>query len=99
MKLRIKGSSIRLRLGRSEVRRLASEGIVEEFTVFGPSSTERVGYAIIASPGTRGVTASFEGSRIVVEAAWHTIRTWAATDQVSIHALQTTGDTELAILI
>jgi hypothetical protein len=100
MKLRIKGNSIRLRLGQSEVRRLETEGIVEEFTDFGPSRKQHFGYALCASPTELGVSAGFADQRIVVRAPMDVIHQWATTDEVSIHGLQHTGDGgELRILI
>jgi hypothetical protein len=100
MKLRIKGNSIRLRLGRSEVRRLATEGIVEESTAFGPSTQEHFGYSICASPGVSDVSASFAGGRLVIRVPSGMIRQWAATDQVGFDAHQRTGNgDELLILI
>src|SRR4051812_3777746 len=66
MKLRIKGNSIRLRLGQAEVRRLAIDGAVEEFTMFGPSDKQLFGYALCASLGQSGVTATFADSRMTV---------------------------------
>lgn len=99
MKLRIKGNSIRLRLGRSEVRRLATEGIVEESTAFGASQKERLGYSIRASPEFHIVSTSFADRRIVVCVPRSLVQSWAATDQVGIQTTQSTGAGELQILI
>src|SRR5947209_4323066 len=100
MKLRIKGNSIRLRLGRSEVMRLASDGRVEESTVFGPSAGQRFGYALYMSAYESGVSADFRDGRMVVRASVDVIHQWVTTDQVSIHAIQRSGgDGELRILI
>ena len=100
MKLRLKGNSIRLRLGQSEVRRLASGGIVEESTVFGPSRQECFTYAISASPDVSGVSASLADRRLVIRAPSSMVHQWATTDQVGIQSLQRTGnDDGLLILI
>jgi hypothetical protein len=100
MKLRIKGNSIRLRLGQSEVRRLATDGTVEEITSFGPSKEQRLSYAICVSPEAHDVTATFAERRIVLRVPRSVIDPWATTDQVSILALQRIGDGgELRILI
>jgi hypothetical protein len=66
MKLRIGGNSIRLRLGQSEVRRLALDGTIEEYTAFGPSIEHRLGYALCASRTEANVSASFADQRIIV---------------------------------
>jgi hypothetical protein len=100
MKLRIKGNSIRLRLGRSEVQRLADEGIVEESTVFGPSRYERLLYAVAASQEALEVSVSFADQRLFVRVPERMIHRWSKTDQVGIEAVQRTGDEgEMQILI
>ena len=99
MKLRIRGNSIRLRLGQSEVRRLRTAGIVEEFTAFGPSKKQHFGYSLCASTTELDVSASFVDQRIVVGVPADIIHRWATTDQISIHGLQHTGEGDLQILI
>ena len=100
MKLRIKGNSIRLRLGKSEVLRLASDETVEESTAFGPSNEQRLSYALCTSREASSVSASFAGQRIVISVPRSLIQKWVSTDQVSIQASQRTGnDRDLRILI
>jgi hypothetical protein len=100
MKLRIKGNSIRLRLGQSEVLRLVIDGRVEESTTFGPSIEQRFGYALWMSGEESGVSASFADRRMIVRVPAKVIHQWMTTDQVSIHAIQRSGeDAELRILI
>lgn len=101
MKLRIKGNSIRLRLGRSEVGRLATEGILEEVTEFGPGS-QRFGYTVHATFQEPSVTARFADGRLVVRVPAIQLHQWAHGDHVSIEASQRIGDDgyeELRILI
>ena len=100
MKLRIKGNSIRLRLGQSEVERLAIDGIVEESTVFGPSRYEFFAYAICASPEVSVVSSTFADRRLVIRVPSGLIHEWSTTEQVGIHAVQHTGNEDgLRILI
>ena len=100
MKLRIKGNSIRLRLGQSDIRRLAIEGTVEESTTFGPFPNERFSYILFASPEEPAVHASYTDRRMVICVPRKLVDQWIATDQVGIHATQRTGDdSELLILI
>jgi hypothetical protein len=100
MKLRIRGNSIRLRLGRSEARRLADEGIVEESTVFGPSRAERFTYAIVATSEPSVVSASFADGRIEIRVPSEMVHQWTSTDQVGMDAHQSTADEDgLRILI
>jgi len=100
MKLRIKGNSIRLRLGQSEVRRLTTEGIVEESATFGPSIEHSFTYALCRTSDAFEVNATFAGGRIVVCVPEILIYQWATTDQISIQAIQGSGDHDaLRILI
>jgi hypothetical protein len=100
MKLRIKGNSIRLRLGQSEVRRLAIDGVVEESTFFGPSKQECFAYALCASPDVSVMSARFADRRLMIRVPSAMIYQWATTDQVGIQTLQRSGsDDGLLILI
>jgi hypothetical protein len=100
MKLRIRGNSIRLRLGQSEVQRLLVSGSVEESTAFGPSEEQRFSYSLYVSLDLPDVSASFADGRIIVRVPMTTAREWVTTDQVSIDAIQPNGDDgQLRILI
>jgi len=100
MKLRIKGNSIRLRLSRSEVRQLANDGVVAEFTDFGDFSPQRFGYALHAVFEDPTVSVRFADGRVIVRVPAGAIREWAQTDQIGIRAVQRTTDgSELRILI
>jgi len=100
MKLRIKGNSIRLRLGQSEVRQLAIEGVISEFTDFGNSSPQRFGYALHVAMQDSIVSARFTDGRVIVRVPDAVVRQWAASDQIGIRAVQPTADGgELRILI
>jgi len=99
MKLRIRGNSIRLRLGRSEVQQLAIKGAVEELTIFGSGEGQRLYYEIRAASDQPVVRADFDGRRIVVQVPTEMINHWAGPDQVGIYAMQPTDRGELAIVI
>lgn len=100
MKLRIKGNSIRLRLGQSEVLRLARDGSIEESTAFGPFKQQAFTYALSVSPSERPIDASFVNGRIEIRVPRSVVDQWAATDQVVIEAVQRAGvGGELRILI
>ena len=100
MKLRIKGNSIRLRLGQSEMRRLLSEGIVSESTTFDLFLGQRLEYVLCTASNLLGMTASFEGGRILVRMPVSVMRNWAGTDQVGVETTQIGGDgCELKILV
>ena len=75
MKLRIRGSSIRLRLTQSEVAKVAAEGRVEDVVDFGSA---KLVYALVAGDAIR---ASYTQNRIEVVAP---VKAWAASDDVGI---------------
>ena len=97
MKLRIKGNCIRLRLGRSEVRRLATDGVVEEVTSFAPGN--QLSYALLASADETEISGTFVGQRIIICAPANIVERWAVTDQVGMRAVQQIGEKKLEILI
>lgn len=100
MKLRIRGNSIRLRLGQSEVQRLNREGSVEESTAFGPLRQQSLTYALSLSPAARTIDASFVNGRIEIRVPTSVADQWAASEQVGIEAVQRAGfEAELRILI
>jgi hypothetical protein len=98
MKLRIKGNSIRLRLLRSEVERLAVDGEVSESTVFGPAEVLR--YTVKMDQNANSVIATFDRAEIAIALPVQLAKKWAASDDVSIEKIQTSGDGKsLEILI
>ena len=88
MKLRIKGNSIRLRLGRSEVVALAESGLVEESTHFDPLGQTRLVYRLVASPQATAITASFESNTLTVEIPGDQARSWALGGEIGLEARQ-----------
>ena len=84
MKLRIRGNSIRLRLTRNEVERIAGGEIVEENVDFGPGG-KRFGYALQIGDGDR-LGAAFDGERIVVNVPRAQAAEWTGTDLVGLEA-------------
>ena len=88
MKLRIRGNSIRLRLTRSEVRRLADNGTVEEWTDFGGG--RRFGYGLRADD-VPAPAASFDDRTVLVRLPRDAARRWADGDQVGIEGTQPVG--------
>ena len=79
MKLRIRGDSLRLRLTKPEVARLAEVGLVEEVTSF-PGA--KLAYAVAF--GGDVVAASFADGRILVQIPAERGRTWCRSDEVGI---------------
>ena len=98
MKLRARGSSLRLRLTQKEVERLAGdEGSVEDTVRFGPqaSLTYRIRRAEVPV-----VSASLEGATIDVVVPRAILEAWAKSEEVGFEAEQSTGGAEpLRILV
>jgi len=78
MKIRIKGNSLRYRLTRSEVDRLASVGEVEEAVHFGSS----VLFYSIKINSQSQLSADFSGNRITLYFPAAMLEEWAGTDKV-----------------
>ena len=98
MKLRIRGNSLRLRLGQGEVRRLADGGAVEERTDFAANGPALV-YALRTADAD-ATSATFDGGRITVTVPRAVAQEWASTAQVGIEASQPAGNGDvLRILI
>ncbi len=100
MKLRIKGNSIRLRLLRSEVERLAASGVVTEDVRFGTGTDQALKYSIAASDGVEEVTAQFSDNQILIMLPESVAIDWTTTDRVGIEASQEISEgCDLTILI
>ena len=96
MKLRIRGDSIRLRLKRGEVDRIAAGGSIVEETHF-PNFV--LTYRLDASEN-REISASFDNGSLVVSLPKSKAQNWAGTDAVSLHAKQPLSGTDsLSVLI
>jgi hypothetical protein len=100
MKLRIKGNSIRLRLGRSEVAMLVEGRVIEESTVFDPEGRQRLTYRLISDPEATEVVAIFDAGCVTVRLPVALTIDWGMTDRIGIEASQPiAGGTVLRILI
>jgi hypothetical protein len=88
MKLRIRGNSIRLRLTKSEVAKLAEQGLVEEKTGFGNGQVFI--YAVAVSSKFETVTADFQNGQIKIFIPQTIAENWANGEEVGIVAEQDT---------
>lgn len=88
MKLRIRGNSIRLRLGRSEVAQLLDTGRVVEATSFDPIGHQRLEYHLVA--GTAGTVAAMleAGNRLIIRVPVEEVVAWGRSDRIAITASQ-----------
>lgn len=82
MKLRIKGNSLRLRLTRSEVSQLTTEGSLFNETDFGDASFR---FGVEVRDDVRSVSSVFNQGSIVVTAPTAVVADWATTDAVGIY--------------
>lgn len=98
MKLRIRGNSLRLRLGRSEVEALLREGRVTETVRFAPGV--RLVYELLADAGVSAVEASLEGATVRVRAPRAVVESWARGEDVGFSGSQPAeGEEPLRVLV
>jgi len=100
MKLRIKGNSIRMRLLRSEVERLAAAGVVSEEVRFGSATDQALKYSIAASDGVEELTVQFSDNQILMLLPESVAMNWTSSDEVGIQASINVGSgCDLSVLI
>jgi hypothetical protein len=85
MKLRIKGSSVRLRVLRPEVSRLIETGSIEEKVYFTPSDQSAFTYALKLESGLSKLQVRYESAKITVVVPAEMASHWADTDEVGIY--------------
>ncbi len=85
MKLRIKGNSLRLRLTRPEVARMADEGRIEDRTEFADRSLR---YVLESRAAEKAIGARFEEDAIVVSVPSPQVADWANGDEVGLYGEQ-----------
>ncbi len=100
MKLRIRGNSIRLRLGASEVAQLAKGDRVSESTQFSPLLKDRLIYAVVLSTDAMEISASFANNEILVSVPQVLGQVWANSERVGLnHEQKVNGEASLTIVI
>jgi hypothetical protein len=100
MKLRIRGNSIRLRLGESEVAQLVQDGRVSESIQFSAFPGSQLTYTVETSPDTKEMTARFADSEIKVTVPESLGQGWANSEQVGLKQVQPIDcEVNLSILI
>ena len=98
MKLRIRDNKIRLRLSRSEVDALRSEGLLRASIPFPEGA--RFGCTLESSPASVVPTAHFENDVVLIRLPEAAVREWADSDQVGIAGEQAVeGEGVLSILV
>ena len=100
MKLRVRGNSIRLRLGKSEVAQLAKDGVVHASIRFSTVPTAQLRYSLVTSLNDKEISAHLVDREIKVTVPEKLAREWASSDQIGLkHEQQIDREGSLAILI
>jgi len=97
MKLRLKGNSLRARLTRTEVLRLAANGNLESQTDFGHATFT---FSVVLGESHQPLSASIHPYAVVLHALKSLVEQWAASDQVGLYGEQSiTGGHNLTIAL
>lgn len=100
MKLRIRGNSIRLRLGESEIAQLAKTGRVSESTPFSALPGNQLTYTVVTSAAESEISARLLDNEIKVTVPEVLGRGWANSAQVGLkHEQRIDGGVSLSIVI
>jgi hypothetical protein len=97
MKLRIKGSSLRLRLTQGEVRSLESGGEVAEQVHFGGGA--KLIYRLCTDTQNDAISATYAGNVIDIRVPRQAALNWSRTDEVTLSHSEPVADGELRIVI
>src|SRR5829696_6309326 len=89
MKLRIKGNSLRLRLSKPEVEKLAVAKYIEERTSFGNNTFS---YALQSKDGGEKLSADFDGGKITVFIPEVFIKDWAVNKVTGFNTMEQVND-------
>lgn len=96
MKLRIKGNSVRIRLTRTEVARIATEGYLEEQTSFG---TNALIYALKQVDTGNELSAAMEANKITLFIPSSLSQDWPSNNVVGFSAKMPIGNGETLYLL
>lgn len=99
MKLRLRRSSLRLRLTQTEVASVGAGERVEEVVLFGAKSSERLVYAIESAGHGLLLQAAFLGSEVRVTVPRAMAVEWANGAGVSLEARQPVGNGGMLTLL
>jgi hypothetical protein len=88
MKLRIRGNSIRIRVSKTELAKIAETGRAEESVRF--SSEQGLRYGIEVRP-TGAVTATFAGDAIIIRLPKPRLDLWLRANEISVEGSQPIG--------
>lgn len=84
MKLRIKGNSLRLRVSRSELARLARGNRVQETICFSAQPDAKLTYALELGESSTETTVRYEPQEVTVQIPPELARQWQSSDLVGL---------------
>jgi hypothetical protein len=96
VKIRIKGNSVRLRLGQSEVVYFGEQGIIEESTQF---ATTVFKYRLLHDPQEKEIRATFEDGVLSVLLPTDSFREFVNTQLVGCEGELTVGDKQVLYIL
>jgi hypothetical protein len=99
MKLRIKGDSLRLRLGPAEVERLLTDGRVEETIHFAADENARLTYALELTDASGDLALSYQTGEVTVLLSRDRAHRWSSGGEVSIAGEAAVGSSQLQLLV
>jgi hypothetical protein len=99
MKLRIKGNSLRLRLGPAEVEQLLATGWVEETIRFAAGESAKLTYALELTDASDGVSLRYLSGEVTVLLAREQALRWARGGEVTIAGAVVVGQELLELLV
>jgi hypothetical protein len=99
MKLRIKGNSLRLRLGPSEVERLLDAGRIEATIRFAPEETATLTYALELKDSRDALSLRYSPREVAVLLSRELASEWSHSDQIAIAGKIDVGQGDLELLI
>jgi len=85
MKLRIKGNSVRLRVGRTELARFLKDGRIDETICFGPAPEANLTYALEVQSGLTETRVRYTPRELTVTLTLDQVRRWSDEDQVGVY--------------
>ena len=96
MKIRIQGNSIRIRLSKTEVDKLAAIGYIEEKTSFGKNAFV---YCLQKEPGVDTLAASYHNDKIAMFVPETFLADWPENNVVGFDANMPIGQNETLYLL
>jgi hypothetical protein len=100
MKLRLQGSTLRLRVTRSELARLQAGKRIEETVLFPNSSNASLRYTLEVGSHSQPVQVAMLSYQIVVSISEDQLTSWSGEHQVGIYAsLPVSEETNLEVAI